>query len=231
MPGDTLFTRRARLGELIGIRRKQAIDPDMQTQFNGYIEDAIREITRAHEWEFMRTPDTIELQAKHAGGTVSTTDGSVTVTGVDTGFPTGWPNQTYAEFRVQGESYPVVSIDSGTQITLAQAAVYMACAPKSNASYKAVAAAMDDVKNNRTVPVPKSLRNAPHPGMAEQFGHSKGYQYSHDHPGGVSPDQEYLGVDKQFYFPTDRGYEKHITAYLDYVRKLKARAKQQPEGK
>jgi putative ATPase len=108
------------------------------------------------------------------------------------------------------------------RITLAQAAIYMACAPKSNASYLAVDAAMDDVKNNRTVPVPRHLRNAPHPGMAEQLGYGKGYQYSHDHPGGVSPDQEYLGVETHYYQPTDRGYEKHIRAYLEYVKKLRA---------
>ena len=107
------------------------------------------------------------------------------------------------------------------QLTLAQAAVYMACAPKSNASCLAISAAMDDVKNQRTVPVPKHLRNAPHPGMAEQFGYSKGYQYSHDHPGGISPDQTYLGVDKQYYVPTDRGYEKYIRQYLDWARKLR----------
>jgi putative ATPase len=108
------------------------------------------------------------------------------------------------------------------QLTLAQAAIYMACAPKSNASYRAIAAATDDVKNRRTVPVPRSLQNAPYPGMAEQLGRSKGYQYSHDYAGGVSPDQVYLGVDKQFYVPTDRGYEKHIAAYLEYVRRLRS---------
>ena len=106
------------------------------------------------------------------------------------------------------------------RITLAQAAIYMACAPKSNASCVAVDKAMDDVKTSRTVPVPKHLRNAPHPGMAEQYGHGKGYQYSHDYPGGVSPDQDYLGVDATYYEPTQRGYEKHIAAYLDWIRKL-----------
>lgn len=107
------------------------------------------------------------------------------------------------------------------RITLAQAVVYMACAPKSNASYVAIDKAMDDVKNQRTVAVPMHLRNAPHPGMAEQFGHSKGYQYSHSHAGGISPDQDYLGVDRTYYVPTTRGYEKHITAYLDWARKLR----------
>lgn len=107
------------------------------------------------------------------------------------------------------------------RITLAQAVVYMACAPKSNASYLAIDAALDDVRNQRTVPVPKHLRNAPHPGMAEQDGYSKGYQYSHDHPGGISPDQDYLGVDREYYKPTQRGYEKHITAYLEWARRLR----------
>jgi len=106
-------------------------------------------------------------------------------------------------------------------LILSQATIYMACAPKSNASYVAIKTAIDDVKNNRTQPVPKHLRNAPHPGMKEQFGHSKGYQYSHDHPGGVSPDQDYLGVDTTYYQPTERGYEKHITAYLEWVRQMR----------
>jgi putative ATPase len=107
------------------------------------------------------------------------------------------------------------------QLTLAQAAVYMACAPKSNASAMAVWQAVDDVKNSRTLPVPKHLRNAPHPGMKQQYGHSVGYQYSHDFAGGVSPDQDYLGVDRTYYQPTDRGYEKHIAAYLEWVRKMR----------
>jgi putative ATPase len=110
------------------------------------------------------------------------------------------------------------------QLTLAQAAIYMACAPKSNASAKAIWAASADVKNNRTLPVPRHLRNAPHPGMKEQLGYSEGYQYSHSHEGGISPDQDYLGVEKEYYTPTDRGYEKHITAYLEYAKKLRGKA-------
>jgi len=110
------------------------------------------------------------------------------------------------------------------QLTLAQAAIYMACAPKSNASAMAIWSATADVKENRTLPVPMHLRNAPHPGMAQQFGYSKGYQYSHNHEGGISPDQDYLGVEKTFYTPTDRGYEKHIAAYLEWARQLRAKA-------
>ncbi|KKM46759.1 hypothetical protein LCGC14_1559280, partial [marine sediment metagenome] len=111
------------------------------------------------------------------------------------------------------------------QLTLAQAAIYMACAPKSNASAMAIWSAVADVKGNRTQPVPRHLRNAPHPKMKELYGHSVGYQYSHDHPGGVSPDQDYLGVDATYYRPTDRGYEKHITAYLAWAEKLREDAK------
>ena len=114
------------------------------------------------------------------------------------------------------------------QLTLAQAAIYMACAPKSNRSAEAIWAAMADVKEQRTVPVPKHLRNAPHPGMKKLYGYSEGYQYSHGYAGGVSPDQDYLGVDKTYYTPTDRGYEKHIAAYLDWVRKLQEHAEQTP---
>jgi putative ATPase len=77
------------------------------------------------------------------------------------------------------------------------------------------------VQNQRTQPVPKHLRNAPHPGMAEQYGHGKGYQYSHDYEGGVSPDQDYLGVDKTYYVPTNRGYEQHIAKYLEWASKLR----------
>ena len=67
------------------------------------------------------------------------------------------------------------------QLTLAQAVIYMATAPKSNASAAGrLVAAMDDVKENRTLPVPRHLRNAPHPAMAE-LGYAKGYQYSHDY--------------------------------------------------
>ncbi|MBT3279456.1 MAG: replication-associated recombination protein A [Phycisphaerales bacterium] len=103
------------------------------------------------------------------------------------------------------------------RITLAQAAIYMATAPKSNASYSAINAAIADVKAKRTDPVPRHLRNAPHPGMKKEFGNAEGYQYSHSFEGGVSPDQDYLGVDTTYYAPTERGYEKHITAYLEWV--------------
>ena len=110
------------------------------------------------------------------------------------------------------------------QLTLAQAVIYMACAPKSNASARAIWSAMADVKSRRTVPVPKSIRDAHYPGAAK-LGRGQGYQYSHDYEGAVSPDQEYLGVDRKYYTPTGRGYEKYIAAYLEWVQKLRQKSR------
>jgi putative ATPase len=109
------------------------------------------------------------------------------------------------------------------RITLAQAAIYMACAPKSNASYLAIDRAMDDIRHNRTAPVPRELRGSTRPdAAADAKGPSRDYQYAHDYAGGVSPDQQYLGVDARYYEPTGRGYEKHIAAYLDWVKKMRS---------
>jgi putative ATPase len=102
------------------------------------------------------------------------------------------------------------------QLTLAQAAIYMATAPKSNASAAAIWQASKDVKDHRTVPVPRPLRDGHYAG-AHQLGNAQGYQYAHNSPTGYVP-QEYLGVDKTYYQPTDRGYEQQISAYLEWVR-------------
>jgi len=69
------------------------------------------------------------------------------------------------------------------QLTLGQAAIYMAMAPKSNASAKAIWEAMKDVREGRTIPVPKHLRDGHYAG-ASRLEHGKGYQYPHDHGGG-----------------------------------------------
>jgi putative ATPase len=104
------------------------------------------------------------------------------------------------------------------QLPLAQAAVYIACAPKSNAVTMAIFAARADVKENRTLPVPVHLRDSHYPG-AEKLGHGAGYQYSHDSAGGVAA-QDYLGVTRIYYEPTDRGYELKIAARLKEIRKV-----------
>jgi putative ATPase len=108
------------------------------------------------------------------------------------------------------------------QITLGQAAIYMATAPKSNRSYEAISAAMKDVREGRTLPVPRHLRDTHYKGSA-RLGH-KGYQYAHDFDGGYV-DQDYLGVDKTYYVPTDRGYEATIGDYLRRLRTLREGAR------
>ncbi len=105
------------------------------------------------------------------------------------------------------------------QLTLGQAVIYMATAPKSNASAKAIWSAMDDVKTGRTVPVPRHLRDAHYAG-AKRLEHGKGYQYAHDGEGGFV-DQDYLGVDKKYYEPTQRGYEQRIGQYLAWLDALR----------
>lgn len=109
------------------------------------------------------------------------------------------------------------------QLTLGQAAIYMATAPKSNASAMAIWGAMADVREGRTLPVPKHLRDTHYKG-AKRLGHGEGYQYAHDHEGGYVK-QDYLGVDKRYYTPTDRGFEAEI------ARRLAAQNVSQPETK
>jgi putative ATPase len=94
------------------------------------------------------------------------------------------------------------------QLALAQAVTYIATAPKSNASTAAISKARDDVKNGRTLAVPKHLRDASYQG-AKEFGHGEGYKYSHDYEGGVV-EQQYLPEDRRYYEPVDRGFEAEI---------------------
>jgi putative ATPase len=115
------------------------------------------------------------------------------------------------------------------QIPLAQATAYVATAPKSNASYLAIARATEDVRN-RVVPlVPKHLRDANYPG-AKQFGHGEGYKYPHDYPDHYTP-QEYLPKgtkSRGYYEPTEQGYEKKIKARME---EWKRRAAQGDKGR
>ncbi|RMF39715.1 MAG: replication-associated recombination protein A [Planctomycetota bacterium] len=102
------------------------------------------------------------------------------------------------------------------QLTLAQTVIYLACAPKSNSATAAIAAARREVREGGLIPVPVHLRDAHYPG-AKQLGHGQGYQYAHDDPEGVVA-QDYLGVDRSFYHPTDRGWEGQIASRLDAIR-------------
>jgi putative ATPase len=108
------------------------------------------------------------------------------------------------------------------QHTLAQAVIYMATAPKSNASANAIWGAMKDVREGRTVPVPRHLRDGHYKG-AKQLGNATGYQYAHDSETGYVA-QDYLGVDKTYYTPTQRGYEQRIAQYMEWIREQKTAA-------
>ena len=109
------------------------------------------------------------------------------------------------------------------QLHLSQAVAYLACAPKSNAATVAIAEARQDVREQRVVPVPVHLRDSHYLG-AKQLGHGEGYQYSHDSPDGIAA-QEYLGIDRQYYRPVDRGFEKELAERLKVIRaRLKGEA-------
>jgi putative ATPase len=104
-------------------------------------------------------------------------------------------------------------------LNLAQAAVYLALAPKSNASYKGLVAAREEVRANGAKTPPDYLRDSHYPG-AEKLGRGSGYRYAHDEPGGVS-DQQLLPdglADRRFYTPTDRGFEAELGRRLADLR-------------
>ncbi len=105
-------------------------------------------------------------------------------------------------------------------LNLAQAAVHLALAPKSNASYKALAAARAEVRANGAQTPPDYLRDAHYPG-AEKLGRGSGYRYAHDEPGGVG-DQRLLPeglAGRRFYAPTDRGHEAELGRRLEELRR------------
>jgi putative ATPase len=107
------------------------------------------------------------------------------------------------------------------QLTLAHATVHLATAPKSNAVTTALGAAMADIREGKAGLVPPHLRDGHYSG-ATKLGHAVGYQYSHDHPDGVVPQQyppdELVGVD--YYQPTGRGAEREIAGRLDRLRAI-----------
>jgi putative ATPase len=107
------------------------------------------------------------------------------------------------------------------RIPLAQAVVHLACAPKSNAAYTALDAAIADVRNGNTGRVPKHLRDAHYPG-AKRLGHGKGYKYPHDDALGVLQ-QDYLPTElrrTQYYQPTEHGNERDVSARLAKLRRI-----------
>lgn len=107
-----------------------------------------------------------------------------------------------------------------SQIILAQAVNYVACAPKSNASYLSIGAAMQMVANGQTPPIPTHLQDS-HYKSAGKLGHGLGYQYAHDFKNHYVQ-QQYLPdalVGTQFYEPTEMGYEKKIREHLERIHR------------
>ena len=106
------------------------------------------------------------------------------------------------------------------QLHLAQAAIYVACAPKSNAAASAIWKAVAEVKSETTIPVPKHLKDSHYPG-AKKAGFCADYKYPHNFDDGFVA-QEYLPADmkKKYYQPKERGYEKNIRHYLQKLQSL-----------
>jgi putative ATPase len=113
------------------------------------------------------------------------------------------------------------------ELAIAQCVIYLAIAPKSNASYTAYKAARSLLKSEPTRPVPMHLRNAP-TALMKELGHGKDYRYAHDEPDAVAGGENYWpdGLTPQaFYKPTDRGLEIKIGEKMAFLR-----AKNQGQG-
>ncbi len=123
------------------------------------------------------------------------------------------------------------------RITLGQCATYLACAPKSNAAYRAIDAALEDVRSGRVIPVPLYLRDPNSSPIADDTGrgtrvkdniHDRGgetYEYSHAHGDGITG-QDYLGVERTYYEPTDEGAERVLKERLERVRERRRRRRE-----
>ena len=112
------------------------------------------------------------------------------------------------------------------RIPMAQAVTYLASAPKSNASYKAMLAATEDVQERGALPVPLHLRNAPTP-LMQKLGYGKDYKYAHNYTEHIV-EQEHLPKEllgKRYYTPSDSGYEKEIKERLKFWEEKKKRSK------
>jgi len=106
-----------------------------------------------------------------------------------------------------------------SRIILAQAALMVACSPKSNSAYLAIDKALEDVRKSSIGQVPVHLRDSHYKG-AKDLGHGQGYKYSHDYPL-ARADQQYLPdelKDARYYFPKDSGYEARILERMNFIK-------------
>ena len=128
------------------------------------------------------------------------------------------------------QAFEFVGMPEG-RIPLAHATVHLATAPKSNASYKALGAAMEDVQNGATLPVPEHLKTGFRKQLAEESAENSGgeaekkaaqaamqYLYSHDYEGNFTP-QAYLPEGRTYYEPTENGMEKRIAERIEHWKK------------
>jgi putative ATPase len=123
------------------------------------------------------------------------------------------------------ETYERLGSPEG-ELAIAQAIVYMACAPKSNAVYSAYKAAMDDARNAGSLEVPAHLRNAP-TGLMKQLGYGRDYRYAHDETDAYAAGERYFPdelKERRYYYPVTRGLEIKIGEKLDYLRSLDQQA-------
>jgi putative ATPase len=117
------------------------------------------------------------------------------------------------------------------ELALAQAVVYLACAPKSNAVYTAWKAALEDARGHGSLDVPLHLRNAPTK-LMNQLGHGAAYRYAHDEPDGYAAGERWFpeGMDeRRYYRPVERGLEIKIREKLARLRELDRAAAQRKE--
>lgn len=123
------------------------------------------------------------------------------------------------------QSYQFLGSPEG-ELALAQVALYLASAPKSNAVYRAFGDAVRDAREKGALPVPLHIRNAP-TRLMKELGYGKGYKYAHDYADAVVS-QEHLPdklAGRRYYKPTDRGLEREIKDRLDRWRKMRKNSK------
>ena len=124
------------------------------------------------------------------------------------------------------ETYERLGSPEG-ELALAQAALYLACAPKSNAAYVAYNKARSFIAGDKSRPVPEHLRNAP-TRLMKELGYGQDYRYAHDEPEGYAAGEDYFPAEMpeiRFYQPAPRGLEEKIAERLAHLRELDEQAR------